>query len=118
MNSWRRRDEAQALTNPGASTLTRWPVSLSVRPHRRLERALFGTVSTRRSPCRERDVRLVGGVSDVGVIYAATDPVVHPAARPEGAQPVVVEARSSGAPVIASRIVNGVESVYRLVLAR
>lgn len=50
----------------------------------------------------EGDVVLLGGVSDVGLIYASADVVVQPAIYPEGFGRVVVEAQLAGVPVIAT----------------
>ena len=50
----------------------------------------------------EGDVVLLGGVSDVGLVYASADVVVQPATYPEGFGRVVVEAQLAGVPVIAT----------------
>jgi glycosyltransferase involved in cell wall biosynthesis len=52
----------------------------------------------------EGDVVMLGGVADVGLVYASAEVVVQPAIYPEGFGRVVVEAQLAGVPVIATDI--------------
>ncbi|MDQ3897241.1 MAG: glycosyltransferase family 4 protein [Actinomycetota bacterium] len=52
----------------------------------------------------DRDVVLLGGVTDVDVLYSAADVVIQPAVYPEGFGRVVVEAQLAGVPVVATAI--------------
>ncbi len=50
------------------------------------------------------DVLMLGNLDDVDLLYAATDVVVHPCLHPEGFGRVVVEAQSSGTPIVATAL--------------
>lgn len=50
------------------------------------------------------DVVLLGGVTDVGPVYASADLLMQPAVYPEGFGRVVVEAQLAGVPVVATGI--------------
>lgn len=57
------------------------------------------------------DVRLLGPIEDIGLVYDAADVHLHPAIHPEGFGRAVAEAQLHGVPVVATRLGGVVELV-------